>query len=128
MPPQCRQEASALKSHAVQAQVLGGLTLRCLQGQKLGLIMERIVGRDCSFMSAPDFRALQRRAMEQFERLWDKGFTHGDPAPRNVMVTNDGMVRLVDMGHAAYVANDVERAARIARERAEVVDMFESGG
>jgi RIO-like serine/threonine protein kinase len=90
--------------------------------------MERIVGRDCSFMSAPDFRTLQRRAMEQFERLWEKGFTHGDPAPRNVMVTNDGMVRLVDMGHAAYVAKDVERTARIARERAEVVDMFESGG
>jgi RIO-like serine/threonine protein kinase len=120
--------ASALKSHAVQAQVLNGLTLRCLQGQKLGLVMERIVGRDCSFMSAAKFRALKRRAMEQFERLWDKGFTHGDPAPRNVMVTTDGVVRLVDMGHAAYVAKDVARAARIARERAEVVDMFESGG
>lgn len=117
-----------MPAHAVQAQMLGGLTLRCLQGQKLGLVMERIVGHDCRGMSAADFKALKLRAMEQFERLWDKGFMHGDPAPRNVMVTTDGIVRLVDMGHAAYVAKDVARVDRIAWERADVVDMFDSGG
>jgi Phosphotransferase enzyme family len=118
----------ALDSQAVQAHMLDGLMLRCLQGQQLGLVMERIVGRDCRDMSAAKFRALKRQAMEQFERLWDKGFMHGDPAPRNVMVTTDGMVRLVDMGHAAYVAKDVARLDRIAWERADVVNMFDING
>jgi RIO-like serine/threonine protein kinase len=117
-----------LKSQALHTQVLGGLTLHCLQGQQLGLVMERIKGHDCRDMSAANFRALKRPAMEQFERLWEKGFMHGDPAPRNVMVTNDGMVRLIDMGHAAYVAKDVARLDMIAWERADVVDMFDSRG
>jgi tRNA A-37 threonylcarbamoyl transferase component Bud32 len=117
-----------LKSQALQAQMLGGLMLRCLQGQQLGLVMERIKGRDCRDMSAANFRALKRQAMGLFERLWDKGFMHGDPAPRNVMVTGDGVVRLIDMGHAAYVAKDVARLDRIACERADVVDMFDGGG
>jgi RIO-like serine/threonine protein kinase len=94
----------------------------------LGLVMERIVGQDCRDLSKADFRALKRRVMERFERLWEKGFMHGDPAPRNVMVTTDGMVRLIDMGHAKYVAKDSARVARIAWERADVVDMFEPGG
>jgi RIO-like serine/threonine protein kinase len=117
-----------LKSQALQAQVLGGLTLQCLQGQQLGLVMEHIKGHDCRDMPAANFRALKRQAMEQFERLWGKGFMHGDPAPRNVMVTSDGVVRLVDMGHAAYVAKDVAGLDRIAWERADVIDMFDCGG
>jgi tRNA A-37 threonylcarbamoyl transferase component Bud32 len=44
--------------------------------------------------------------MEWFERLRDKGIVLGDPAPRNVMATSDGTVRLIDMGHAKYVAKD----------------------
>jgi serine/threonine protein kinase len=130
----CRFELDrcrVLQSQAVHAHVLyvlSGRTLQCLQAKLLGLVMERIVGQDCRDLSKADFRALKRRAMERFERLWEKGFMHGDPAPRNVMVTTDGMVRLIDMGHAKYVAKDSARVARIAWERADVVDMFEPNG
>jgi tRNA A-37 threonylcarbamoyl transferase component Bud32 len=74
--------------------MLNRVALRYLQGQQVELVMERIVGRDCHDMSAEHFMNLS--ANQQVECLWVKGFVHGDLAARDIMVTSNGMVRLVD--------------------------------
>jgi RIO-like serine/threonine protein kinase len=90
----------------------------------LGLVMERVPGRDCREMKPADFRRLKERALAAFERLWEAGFVHGDVAPRNIMLANDGSVRLVDMGMARHVGKG---AREVSHERLYVNYLFDKG-
>ena len=35
---------------------------------------------------------------------------HNDITPRNILLTNEGVVKIIDMGHLSYVKNNTERA------------------
>jgi tRNA A-37 threonylcarbamoyl transferase component Bud32 len=95
-----------------------------LQKCLLGLVMERVPGRDCREMKQADFRHLKEPAVAAFERLWEAGFVHGDVAPRNIMCANDGSVRLVDMGMARHVGKG---AREVEQERLYVNYLFDKG-
>jgi tRNA A-37 threonylcarbamoyl transferase component Bud32 len=100
------------------------LLSRCVQKRLLGLVMERVPGRDCRDMKPADFRRLKERAVAALERLWEAGFVHGDVAPRNIMLANDGSVRLVDMGMSRHVGKG---AREIMHERLYVNNLFDKG-
>jgi tRNA A-37 threonylcarbamoyl transferase component Bud32 len=95
-----------------------------MQKRLLGLVMERVPGRDCRGMDPADFRRLKERTMAALERLWGAGFVHGDVAPRNIMLAKDGSVCLVDMGMARHVGKG---ALEIRRERMYVNALFDKG-
>jgi predicted unusual protein kinase regulating ubiquinone biosynthesis (AarF/ABC1/UbiB family) len=95
-----------------------------MQKRLLGLVMERVPGRDCRDLEPADVRRLKERAVAAFERLWEAGFVHGDVAPRNIMLANDGSVRLVDMGMSRHVGKG---AREIMHERLYVNYLFDQG-
>ena len=50
--------------------------------------------------SAKQIINLSISVLESFSKLHKKGIVHGDIHPRNILVTNDGLVRIVDFGQS----------------------------
>jgi serine/threonine protein kinase len=122
--PSCLCVARSHQWHAGRSSLNLRLFSRCLQKRLLGVVMERVPGRDCRDMFPADFRRLKERAVAAFDRLWEAGFVHGDVALRNIMLANDGSVRLVDMGMSRHVGK-VRR--EIMHERLYVNHLFDKG-
>ncbi len=73
------------------------LVMEYLQGQTLGNLM-----RSMKTLPVPDALRIAARICEALEYMHDHEVVHRDLKPDNVMICNDGSIRIMDFGIAKY--------------------------
>lgn len=75
------------------------------------LVLERVSGPDlqryCEY-SLEDKIEIVDQVGEALGFIHERGYIHGDLKPDNILVDNDGQVKLIDFGFAAPIGTDVE--------------------
>jgi Tol biopolymer transport system component len=115
MPPAMARDTDRLARFEREAKVLAALNHPNIaqiygleeEGETRALVMELIAG-DTLQVPLPLLTALNyaRQIAEAVEAAHEKGITHRDLKPRNIMVTPDGVVKVLDFGLASSPASE----------------------
>ena len=82
------------------------LAMEYIDGESLDKYMRRFGGR----LTVEQANELLIPLMEALDRVHSKGIVHRDIAPDNIIVTKDGMAKLIDFGAARYSTGEKSKS------------------
>ena len=82
------------------------LTMEFVEGTSLAAVLARH-----GTLPTPVVLALARQLMRALDAAHEQGVMHGDVKPANLLLTNDGLLKVTDFGVASFVRRPVSSAA-----------------